>query len=240
MATNKDPVVVITGAGSGIGRATACLFAEQDYSVALIGRTLKKLQATAGLLKNSSRHLIVQCDISDPTQVTQSFELILQKFQRMDILVNNAGVGVHKTATERVTYEQWMSSVNTNITGTFLCSQQAIQAMKQQTPAGGRIINIGSLAAHAPKPNSATYTMAKHAITGLTKSIAVDGREFDIVASQIDLGTTDTELTQHLTEPKLTAQQVAQAVLNIANLPLESNVLFMTLMPSSAPFVGRG
>jgi NAD(P)-dependent dehydrogenase (short-subunit alcohol dehydrogenase family) len=240
MLRNKSKVVVITGAGGGIGRAATCLFAEQEYSVVMLGRTLEKLKTTARCLQDPDRHLILQCDISDPAQVAQSFDLVLEKFGRIDVLVNNAGVGIHKTATEDVTYEQWLYSVNTNITGTFLCSQQAIRAMKQQTPGGGRIINIGSLAAHAPKPNSATYTMAKHAITGLTKSIAVDGRNFNIVCSQIDLGTTDTELTQHLTETKLARSDVARAIFNIANLPLDSNVLFMTLMPSSAPYVGRG
>jgi NAD(P)-dependent dehydrogenase (short-subunit alcohol dehydrogenase family) len=237
----SNPVVVITGAGSGIGRATSVEFFNYGYSVVLIGRTLKKLQDTQQLFKNdSSRSSTVVCDISQPDQVLKSFDTIFQQFGRIDVLINNAGMGVHKTNTEDVTYEQWMSSVNTNITGTFLCSQQAVKFMKQQQPSGGRIINIGSLAAHAPKPNSATYTMAKHAITGLTKSLALDGRDFNIACSQIDLGTTDTELTQHLTEQKLSTQQVAKTILHMANLPLDSNVLFTTMMPTVAPLIGRG
>lgn len=237
----SNPVVVITGAGSGIGRAASVEFFNYGYSVALIGRTLKKLQDTQQLFKNNNdRSLTIACDISQPEQVVDSFDTIVEHFGRIDVLINNAGMGVHKTATEDVTYEQWMSSVNTNITGTFLCSQQAVKFMKQQQPPGGRIINIGSLAAHAPKPNSATYTMAKHAITGLTKSLALDGREFNIACSQIDLGTTDTELTQHLTEQKLSTDHVAKTILHLANLPLDANMLFTTMMPSSSPFVGRG
>ena len=246
-------VAVITGAGSGIGRATALAFLKDGYSVALAGRRADELEKTktqAG--PDGSRALAVPTDVGNPASVKELFARTVAAFGRLDTVFNNAGMGTPAMPLEDLTFEQWSAVVAVNLTGPFLCTQEAFRIMKDQKPRGGRIINNGSISAHTPRPFSSPYSSTKHAITGLTKCIALDGRKYDIAGGQIDIGNAVTEMTERMTkgvpqpdgsmmvEPRMDVNHVAQAVLNMANLPLESNVLFCTIMASKMPFVGRG
>ena len=247
------PVALITGAGSGIGRAVAVALHGAGYRLALAGRKTQRLTELASQLGSGGADLLtVPCDVGEPQSVRELFGRIEEKFGRLDLLFNNAGTSAPAVPMEEISYERWMAVVNTNLTGAFLCTQQAIGLMKRQRPRGGRIINNGSISAHAPRPLSAPYTATKHALTGLTKSTALDGREFDIACGQIDIGNAATDMTQAMAEGVLQANgsrlpearmdvgQVANAVLYMASLPLDANVLFMTIMASKMPFVGRG
>jgi NAD(P)-dependent dehydrogenase (short-subunit alcohol dehydrogenase family) len=244
-------VAMVTGAGSGIGRACAIALSDAGYAMVLAGRSEAKLKDTAALIKTES--LCVSTDVGDPAAVANLFEQAKQRFGRLDVLFNNAGSGAPGTILlEDLTYDQWAGVVAANITGPFLCTQQAFRIMKDQNPRGGRIINNGSISAHAPRPNSAPYTSTKHAITGLTKSAALDGRKYDIAVGQIDIGNAGTDMTAKMStgmpqadgsvkpEPTMDVQEVARAIVHMASLPPSANVLFMTVMASKMPFVGRG
>ena len=235
-------VALITGAGSGIGKATALAFLRDGFRVVLAGRhldTLEALRAEAGASEGS---MACRADVSDPTEVRTLFEATREKFGRLDVLFNNAGMNAPFLPLEEMPYEKWREVIDTNVTGTFLCTQQAFRLMKDQTPRGGRIINNGSISAHAPRANSAPYTASKHAITGLTKSTSLDGRKYDIACGQIDIGNALTELGSRLpqAEPMMDVNHVANAVLHMAKLPLEANVQFMTILATKMPFIGRG
>ncbi len=249
----SNRIAVVTGAGTGIGRATSLLLLKNGYSVVLAGRRvepLEKLVQEAGL--PDSRTLIVATDVSDPDAVAALFAATKKKFGRLDVLFNNAGVGAFAVPLEDLSYKDWRTVLDTCVTGTFLCTQHAIRMMKAQNPRGGRIINNGSISAHTPRPNSAPYTAAKHAITGLTKSTSLDGRAFDIACGQIDIGNAATDMTTTMgtgmpqangtvaVEARMDVQHVAEAILYMANLPLDVNVPFMTVMANQMPFIGRG
>ena len=251
---NQHSVAVVTGAGTGIGRAVSLSLLKAGYSVALAGRRSEPLQAVVAEAKalGFDRALAVATDVSKPDSVTALFERTRQQFGRVDVLFNNAGVGLPAGGFDELTFEQWQNVVNINLTGSFLCAQAAFRVMKAQSPQGGRIINNGSISAHAPRPNSAPYTATKHAITGLTKSISLDGRPFDIACGQIDIGNAVTEISARMAtgtmqangqiaiEAMMDVQHVANAVVHMASLPLEANVQFMTVMATKMPFVGRG
>ena len=240
---------LVTGAGSGIGRATALALSSAGYSVALTGRRAAELEKTAAA---GIGMLVVPADISKPEEVRALFATVAAKFGRLDLLFNNAGCGTPAIPMEDLTFEQWSTVVGVNLTGSFLCAQGAIRMMKAQTPQGGRIINNGSISAHTPRPHSAPYTATKHAITGLTKSISLDGRNFGITCGQIDIGNAATEMTARMAagvpqangelmaEPRMDVKHVAGAILYMAALPPEANVQFMTVMASTMPFIGRG
>ena len=250
MPTNTK-VALITGAGSGVGRSAALALAREGYAVVLSGRRKEMLEAVAQEAAGA-KTLIVPTDVGDLASVRALFARTKQELGRLDVLFNNAGIGAPPVPMEDLTYEQWKAVVDTNLTGTFLCTQEAIKIMKDQQPRGGRIINNGSISAHAPRPNSSPYTSTKHAVTGLTKSTALDGRKYDIACSQIDIGNADTPMTQRMKkgvpqpngsveiEPTMDVDHVGRAVVYIANLPLDANVLFMTVMATKMPFVGRG
>jgi len=244
---------IVTGAGSGIGRATALALLGEGYSVVLAGRRPKALAETvAQAAAAGPRALAVPTDVTDPKSIRALFEATKQAFGRLDLLFNNAGTGAPAVPLEDLTVEAWRRVVDVNLTGAFLCTQEAFRLMKDQAPRGGRIINNGSISAHVPRPNSAPYTATKHAITGLTRSAALDGRKYDIACGQIDIGNADTDLTARMkagvpqadgsvaAEPTIDAGHVARAVLYMAGLPLDANVLFMTVMATKMPFVGRG
>jgi NAD(P)-dependent dehydrogenase (short-subunit alcohol dehydrogenase family) len=245
-------VVMVTGAGSGVGRAVALAFLARGDKVVLAGRRVDALRETAGLADAGDRALVVSSDVGDPDSVAALFAHAHDSFGRLDILFNNAGRGAAPTAFEDISLETWNAVVAVNLTGVFLCAQHAVRAMKAQTPMGGRIINNGSISAHSPRPLSAPYTATKHAVTGLTKSIALDGRPFDIACGQIDIGNAATALTARMgqgaaqadgrivPEPVMDVQAVADAVLMMASLPLSANVPFMTVMATKMPFLGRG
>jgi len=244
-------VAIVTGAGSGIGRAVALALVHDGYAVALAGRRAEALEQTASLAVGKTT-LVVPTNVADATSVAALFEKVIEKFGRLDVLFNNAGTGAPAIAMEELTLAQWQAVVDTNLTGAFLCTQAALRAMKAQTPRGGRIINNGSISAHAPRPNSAPYTASKHAITGLTKSTALDGRAFDIACGQIDIGNAETPMTARMKngvpqpngtltpEPTMAVDAVASAVLFMVSLPLDANVLSLTVMATKMPFVGRG
>jgi NAD(P)-dependent dehydrogenase (short-subunit alcohol dehydrogenase family) len=247
------PVAVITGAGSGIGRAVALAMQSAGFSVVLAGRRSHQLDETKALASASGPAMIgVPTDISDPVSVRVLFEKTAEVFGRIDVLFNNAGTSAPAVPMEELSFEQWSQVVSVNLTGAFLCAQQAIRIMKAQSPRGGRIINNGSISAYAPRPHSAPYTATKHAITGLTKSISLDGRPFDIACGQIDIGNAATEMTERMkegvlqangttaVEPRMNVQHVADAVVYMASLPLDANVQFMTVMATKMPLVGRG
>jgi len=246
-------VAVVTGAGTGIGKAVALAFLREGYSVALAGRRREPLeQAVKDAGSAGDRALAVSTDVGDPASVKNLFARTKEKFGRLDVLFNNAGMGAPAIPMEDLTYEQWKAVVDANLTGSFLCAQEAIRIMKDQSPRGGRIINNGSISAHAPRPNSAPYSATKHAITGLTKCISLDGRKYDIACGQIDIGNAATEMTERMAkgvqqadgsvkvEPRMDVAHVASAVLYMASLPLEANVQFLTVMAAKMPFVGRG
>lgn len=250
---SNGKVAFVTGAGSGIGRAVSLALQSAGYSVVLAGRRLAELEKTAALATSGNgKTLAVPTDVSQPDSVHAAFTKTKDVFGRLDILFNNAGINAPSVPLEDLSYEHWTAVLGVNLTGAFLCAQAAITLMKTQQPRGGRIINNGSISAHAPRPNSAPYTATKHAITGLTKCIALDGRKYDIACGQIDIGNAATELTERMAagvsqadgtlaaEPRMDVNDVATAVLYMSNLPLDANVLFMTVMATKMPFVGRG
>ena len=246
-------IAVITGAGSGIGRAVALTLQKAGHTVVLAGRREEELRQTGHqCLKAGGDFLEKPMDVTDPEQVAALFASAVRHFGRVDLLFNNAGMGAPPVPMDELTVEQWTRVVNVNLNGAFYCAQQAMRVMKRQDPRGGRIINNGSISAAVPRPNSAPYTATKHAITGLTKSISLDGRAFDIACSQIDIGNAETPMTERMAsgvpqadgsvkaEPRMDVQHVADAVLYMAGLPLEANVQFMTIMATKMPFIGRG
>jgi NAD(P)-dependent dehydrogenase (short-subunit alcohol dehydrogenase family) len=251
MAGNGKTAIV-TGAGSGIGRAVALALLREGYAVVLAGRRAEALAQTAAAGPDGTRALAVPTDVGDPASVRRLFDKAREAFGRLDLLFNNAGTGAPPVPLEDLTVEQWQRVVDVNLTGVFLCTQGAFRLMKDQTPRGGRIINNGSISAHTPRPNSAPYTATKHAVTGLTKSTALDGRKYDIACGQIDIGNAGTEMTARMkqgvpqasgelaVEPTMDVEHVARAVVYMASLPLDANVLFLTVMATKMPFVGRG
>ncbi|MFI9585680.1 SDR family oxidoreductase [Streptomyces sp. NPDC052236] len=253
-STARDArVAVITGAGSGIGRSVALTLAEVGWSVALAGRRAQALEVTAALVGRGPEVLCVPTDVTAPEEVAALFAAVRERYGRVDLLFNNAGTsGPAGVRFEDLTYEGWRKVVDVNLTGAFLCAQAAFRAMKEQTPQGGRIINNGSISAHVPRPNSAPYTATKHAMTGLTKSLSLDGRAYGIACGQIDIGNAATEMTARMrtgilqangelaAEPVMDAGDVARTVRHMAELPLEANVQFVTVMATGMPYIGRG
>jgi len=246
-----SPIALVTGAGSGIGRASALALAEADFTVVLAGRRLEPLQAASAEAGGDA--LAVTCDVCDPGSVAALFAEVDERFGRLDVLFNNAGTGAPAVPMEELPVEEWHRVIETNLTGAFLCTREAFRLMKRQSPRGGRIVNNGSLSAHSPRPMSAPYTAAKHAITGLTKATALDGRPFDIVCGQIDIGNAGTEMTEPMRttgvlqadgttelEPTIDVEHVARVVVYVATLPLDVNVPFVTVMAAKMPFAGRG
>jgi NAD(P)-dependent dehydrogenase (short-subunit alcohol dehydrogenase family) len=244
-------VALVTGAGSGIGKASAIALAKAGFSVVLAGRRAEALEAVAREIGGDA--LAVAADVADPKSVANLFAMTKKKFGRLDVVFNNAGTGAPGTINlEDLTFEQWQSVVNTNLTGPFLCTQEAFKIMKAQQPMGGRIINNGSISAHVPRPNSAPYTATKHAITGLTRSTSLDGRKYNIACGQIDIGNAASGMAANMnkgmpqangttaTEPTMDVEDVARSVVFMASLPLDSNVQFMTVMATRMPFIGRG
>ena len=250
--SSPTKVAIITGAGSGIGRSTALALFREGYSIALAGRREAALAATAAEAEAGSRALVVPTDVRDPASIQNLFARTKETFGRLDLLFNNAGLGVGGVLLEDLTYEQWQMVVETNLTGSFLCTQEAFKIMKDQDPRGGRIINNGSVSAHVPRPNSAPYTATKHALTGLTKATALDGRKYDIACGQIDIGNALTNPTgpmaigqrqpndSMMIEASMDVENVARTVVYMASLPLDANALFLTVMATKMPYVGRG
>ena len=244
--------VVVTGAGSGIGRAVALAFADSGYRVGLAGRRAVELESTARAAPNPADMLVIPTDVASEDSVIALFAEVLSQFNRLDVLFNNAGTGAPPVSLEDLDIDAWRHVIDVNLTGTFLCTQAAFRVMKAQEPRGGRIINNGSISAHTPRPRSAAYTASKHAITGLTRSTSLDGRAYDIACGQIDIGNAGTEMTARMpagvpqadgtlaAEPLMDVQAVADAVLFMASLPLEANVQFMTVLATKMPFIGRG
>ena len=246
---------LVTGAGTGVGRAVALAFQKEGYNVVLAGRRQEPLEETASMAhEGGGAMLAVPADIGKVAQVDALFDALKKAFGRLDLLFNNAGMGTPAIPMDELTAEQWQAVVDVNLTGSFLCAQRAMRMMKAQKPQGGRIINNGSISAHTPRPNSAPYTSTKHAITGLTKCISLDGRAFDIVCSQIDIGNAVTPMTERMVkgegvpqadgsmmiEPRMDVEHVASSAVHIARMPLDANVQFMTVMATKMPFVGRG
>ncbi len=249
---DTSKIAIITGAGSGIGKRTSLALLKEGYSVVLAGRRVEALESTAEEASAGSRALVVGTDVRDPASVQALFSKTKEIFGRLDLLFNNAGIGAPRALLEDLTYEQWRVIVDTNLTGTFLCTQEAFKIMKDQDPRGGRIVNNGSVSAHAPRVNSAPYSSTKHAITGLTKATSLDGRKYDIACGQIDIGNAAIERTERMEkgipqangsiapEPRMNADDVARAVVYMASLPLDANVQFMTVMATKMPYIGRG
>ncbi|MCA3247725.1 MAG: SDR family oxidoreductase [Azospirillum sp.] len=248
-------VAIVTGASSGIGRASAEALAKAGFKTALLARRADKLEAAvAAIAKAGGTAMALACDVGDPAQVDAAFGAVKAQWGRLDFLFNNAGMGAPAIPMEDLTYAQWKAVVDANLTGSFLCAQAAMRIMKAQSPRGGRIVNNGSISAYAPRPHSAPYTATKHAITGLTKSIALDGRKNDIACGQIDIGNAATEMTDRMVqgegvpqangtmmiEPRMDVRHVADAIVHMAALPLDANILFMNVMATKMPFVGRG
>src|SRR4030081_2508330 len=250
---SETKVALVTGAGSGIGKRIAIALLREGYSVVLAGRRREPLEATA--LEGAAfaaRSLVVPADVSDPTSVKALFSKTKKVFGKLDLLFNNAGIFAPPVSLEDLPYEQWKAAVDINLSGAFLCTQEAFRLMKNQSPRGGRIINNGSISAHSPRPNAVSYTATKHAITGLTKATSLDGRKYDIACGQIDIGNALTDMTRSSSsgqlqpdgevrpEPRMDVEHVAQAIVFMASLPLESNVQFITIMATKMPYVGRG
>jgi NAD(P)-dependent dehydrogenase (short-subunit alcohol dehydrogenase family) len=245
-------VAIVTGAGSGIGKQTSLALLREGYSVVLAGRRAETLEITAQDACAGPRALVVGTDLMDAASIKNLFARTMEVFGRLDLLFNNAGIGAPPVLLEELTYDQWRAVVDTNLTGTFLCTQEAFKMMKNQDPKGGRIINNGSVSAHVPRERSAPYTSTKHAITGLTKSTSLDGRNYDIACGQIDIGNASTEMTARMdtgipqadgtvaVEPRMDADHVARAVVYMAGLPLDANVQFLTVMATKMPYIGRG
>lgn len=250
--SERARVALVTGAGSGVGRHSALALLADGYAVALVGRRRAALEATASQAAPGSTAMVAPADVSDEQAVRAVFDRVRERFGRLDVLFNNAGGNVPPVPLEDLTLAQWRSVVDVNLTGMFLCTREAVRLMKLQQPQGGRIINNGSISAQTPRPRSAPYTATKHAVTGLTKSVALDGRPFDIACGQIDIGNAETPMTARMAqgvlqpdlrlqpEPTMDVGHVARAVLYMANLPLDTNVLTMTVMATQMPFVGRG
>ncbi len=243
---------LVTGAGSGVGRACSLALIEAGYSVALVGRRLETLEQTASASSSPERAFAWAADVTQPEAVAALFERVRVEFGRLDLLFNNAGIGAPAVAVDELTFEQWRAVIDTNLSASFLCAQAAFKLMKSQSPRGGRIINNGSVSAHAPRPNSAPYTASKHAITGLTKALSLDGRAFDIACGQLDIGNALTDMAMPMTvgvpqangaiaaEATMDVAHAASALLYMAGLPLSANVQFMTVMATKMPFIGRG
>ena len=253
MAESNGRVAVVTGAGTGIGKASALALLADGYSVALAGRRVAPLEETvAEAGEDGERTIVASTDVGDPDSVKALFSKTKEAFGRLDVLFNNAGTGAPPLLLEDLSYDQWMTVVNANFTGTFLCTQQAFHIMKNQEPMGGRIINNGSLSAYVPRPNSIPYTATKHAVTGMTRATSLDGRKYNIACSQVDVGNAATPMTERMSggvpqargdvqvEPTMDVQHVADAIVYIANLPLDANVQFMTVMATQMPYIGRG
>ena len=250
MADTATKVALVTGAGSGIGRAAAIALSKDGFALVLAGRRLQPLEETSAMLAGDS--IAISTDVGDPDSVAALFATLKRKFTRLDLLFNNAGVGTPNVPVEELSFVQWQAALGANLTGAFLCTQHAFRLMKAQDPRGGRIINNGSISATTPRPNTAPYTATKHAISGLTKSTALDGRAFNIACGQIDIGNAATDMTlkaleglpqadgRILPEPRMDLNEAARAVAYMASLPLDANVLFLTVMATSMPFVGRG
>jgi NAD(P)-dependent dehydrogenase (short-subunit alcohol dehydrogenase family) len=248
-----NKVALVTGAGTGVGKAAALALMKEGYAMVLAGRRAERLEATAAEGRaTGSPALVVTADVGDPASVKALFAKTVEAFGRLDVLFNNAGGGTPAMPLEDLPFEMWKKTVDANLTGVFLCTQEAFRVMKAQTPRGGRIINNGSLAAHAPRPNSAPYTATKHGVTGLTKAASLDGRKYDIACGQIDIGNALTEMTARMSqgvaqpngtvavEPTMDVADVARAVVYMASLPLSANVQFMTVMATKMPYLGRG
>lgn len=252
MMSKVEKVALVTGAGSGIGRAIALRLLEDGFIVILVGRRRAALEETAALGASGARTMVLPADISKAEEVDALFDRVRQDYRRLDLLFNNAGIFTPSASIEDVSLENWQAAVDVNLTGAFLCTRAAFRLMKNQLPRGGRIINNGSISAHVPRPHSATYTATKHAITGLTKATSLDGRKYDIACGQIDIGNASTEMTDKMErgilqangstaiEPTFETRYVADAVSYMAGLPLHANVQFMTVMATSMPFIGRG
>jgi len=252
MSEVTNRIALVTGAGTGVGRAASLALMKAGFTVVLAGRRMEMLQETQKLGDNVGKSLPVSADMTDPASIAALFAKVMQTYGRLDVLFNNAGMGAPPVNFEDLSLAQWQAVVNTNLTGPFLCTQHAFRIMKEQTPRGGRIINNGSISAHAPRPFSAAYTSTKHAITGLTRATNLDGRAYDIAVGQVDIGNAATPMTERMVdgvlqpdgrkipEPRMDAKAVGDAVAYMATLPLDANVLFMTVMASKMPFVGRG
>ncbi len=251
--TSNGKVAIVTGGGSGIGRHSALALVREGYSVAIGGRRMSALEETIAEAGDGGECMLaVATDVTDAESIRNLFAQTKERFGRLDVLFNNAGIGSPRMPMEDIPLEAWQAVVNTNLTGTFVCTQEAIKIMKSQDPMGGRIINNGSISAHTPRPGSVAYTATKHAITGLTKSTSLDGRKYNIVCGQIDIGNAETPMTARMhsgvpqpngttmVEPTFDVEHVANAVVTMANMPLDTNVLFMTIMANDMPFVGRG
>ena len=244
-----DKTIIITGAGSGIGAAAAKAFLADGYRVGLIGRQIENLEAIADGHKKA---IVLPCDVTEPNAVDRAFAKAKNSWDRLDTLFNNAGIGSFSTTIDKIPVQTWLDIVSVNLTGSFLCARAAFKIMREQSPKGGRIINNGSISAHSPRPGSTPYTSTKHAITGLTKSLSLDGRPYDICASQIDIGNALTNMAKAMTtgmpqpdgsirsEATMDVKHVALSVLHMANLPLDANIQFMTVMAPKMPFIGRG
>jgi NAD(P)-dependent dehydrogenase (short-subunit alcohol dehydrogenase family) len=249
--SNHNKIAIVTGAGSGIGRAVAIALFNDGWSVVLAGRREKPLIETANAC-NVERTLVVPTDINIPESLQHLFTQTIKTFSRLDLLFNNAGINIPAKPFEELTLQEWQSVINTNLTGAFLCAQEAFKIMKHQEPTGGRIINNGSLSAHVPRPHSAPYTASKHAVTGLTKSIALDGRTYNIACGQIDIGNASSEMTKKIEEgalqadgskkiePTIKVDEVGRAVAYMASLPIDANIPFLTIMANQMPYMGRG
>lgn len=249
--SNTTKIAVVTGAGSGIGKHSALALAKAGYALVLAGRRQETLEATAAEI-SATDTLVVPTDVTDPESVRALFEKIKEVFGRVDLLFNNAGTGSPGAPIDDIAFEQWMKVVNTNLTGVFLCTKEAFKMMKTQYPRGGRIINNGSISAHVPRPGSAPYAATKHGVTGLTKATALDGRDFDIACGQIDIGNAATDMTERMqrgvpqangttmVEPTMHVENVANAIVYMASLPLDANVPFITVMATKMPYIGRG
>jgi NAD(P)-dependent dehydrogenase (short-subunit alcohol dehydrogenase family) len=251
--TSPSKVAIVTGASAGIGKHSALALMKEGYAVTFAGRRKDLLEAAAAEGKaTGSRSLVVPTDVCDAESIRELFARTMEAFGRLDLLFNNAGIGAPPVPLEELPFEKWKAVVDTNLTGSFLCTQEAMKIMKSQQPRGGRIINNGSISAHAPRPFSVAYTSTKHAITGLTKSTSLDGRKYDIACGQIDVGNAATDMTARMAkgvpqpngtvevEPTMNVENVARAVVYMASLPLDANVQFLTVMATKMPFVGRG